>query len=308
MVMRSIKSCGQKKQSEAYFAWRLTNWCNYKCSYCPNLRIITDNYQHDDHATYHKLVTTRLRTVEMPFTVCLTGGEPTLYPGIYDVVKDLAGIDNCQNAVLMTNLSRPASFYEKFGLIGSSKVVVMASAHPEYVKADQFIEKSMLLAKMSPMRYTAHVCLVDDPNTWDTSERIITTLIDAGVNVKPNMLFETVDSKQDYTPEFYTRFLKYFEQESDSLIHEIECVFDDGTTGVLKDYEFEIEGLNRFKGYRCKTAAFKIMMDGTISNSCTGRALPLLLNDKNLVHEELCPKDVCDGRQLLTYHKYRHEV
>lgn len=303
--MRSIKSCGLKKSNKAYFAWRLTNWCNYKCSYCPNLRIITDDYRSDEHAIYHNLILARLKTVQMPFVVCLTGGEPTLYPNIREVMKGLSEIENCVDAVLMTNLSRPVTFYEKINEVATSKAVIMASAHPEYVEAERFIDKSVALSKLKPIRYTAHINLVSDPSTWAVSKHLLDTLIGEGVNVKPNMLFATIDSKQNYTQEFYNIFLPYFEANTDGLFHVIDCEFDDGTTAQLNDYQFEIEGLNKFKGYKCKTAAFQITMDGVIQNTCTGRVLPMLLNEKNLVHTETCPKDVCDGRQLLTYHKHR---
>lgn len=306
--MRLLQSCSRLlKPNEpfVYFAWHLTNWCNYKCSYCPTLRQITNDFTVDDHAKMYKSVLARLNTVETPFTMCLTGGEPTLYPHLYDVVKGLSENKNCVNAVLMTNLSRPVSYYQQFADIGSEKIVVMASAHPEYTKRDQFIQKAIAMSKHTPMRFTAHICLMDDPATWQTTKQYIDILRGEGVNVKPNLLYETLDSKQRYTKEFYDIFEPYLQDNDGGLLHELECRFDDGTVEALKDYEVELRGLNCFKGFRCKTAAFKITMEGEIRNVCTNRHIPILLNDKNLLVEEICPKDVCAGRQLLTYPKRR---
>ena len=306
--MRLLQSCSRLLKPDepyVYFAWHLTNWCNYKCSYCPTLRQITNNFTVDQHAQMYKGVLARLSTVEAPFTMCLTGGEPTLYPHIYDVVKGLSENDKCHNVVLMTNLSRPVSFYQQFADIGSERVVVMASAHPEYVKRDQFIQKSSILSKLSPMRFTAHVCLSDDPNTWPDTKSLIDALRAEGVNVKPNLLYETLDSKQNYTEEFYAIFEPYLEDNEGGLLHELRCEYDDGTSEVLKDYEVELKQLNHFKGFKCRTAAFKITMEGDIRNVCTDRRVPILLNNKNLLIEEVCPKEVCAGRQLLTYPKRR---
>lgn len=252
----------------------------------------------------HTVMLASLRTVETPFTMCLTGGEPTLFPHIYDVVKGLAENDMCRNAVLMTNLSRSVEFYKKFADLKSERVVIMASAHPEYVDSHKFVSKSIELSRLSPMRFTAHVCLTDNPDTWQSTKSLLDELISNGVEVKPNVLFETRDSKQEYTDEFYSIFKPYLDNAGDGLIHDIECRFNDGTVEYLKDYEVEMRNLNRFKGYTCRTAAFKITMDGGVYNVCTDRKVSLLMNNKNLIKDEICPKEVCGGRQLLTYPKH----
>ena len=67
--MKVIKSSGLNPVQNVYFDWHMTNWCNYKCEYCPVIDVITNDFTKDDHARDHKLVLLRLSFVQTSFNV-----------------------------------------------------------------------------------------------------------------------------------------------------------------------------------------------------------------------------------------------
>ena len=302
--MKEIKSCGITPAENIYFDWHLTNWCNYKCSYCPVLNVITNDFTKDDHAPY-KIVLARLTNVEITFNVCITGGEPTLHPNLIEILQGLVNNNNCQDIALFTNLSRPTPFYEKIKNINSNKIVVFASYHPEFA-TDKFTERCIEVNNINGLRFSVHVTLSDNKEHWDATIKTLDTLRGNGVNCKPLLLSPNGNYTPNYTDEFYNVFYKYLEDTDDETFFlDVPVEYTDGTKELIKSYDIDRMGLNKFKGYRCTPASYSISIDGKIENTCTRRTAPLLLNNKNLLVEETCPHDICPSRRLLEFYKQK---
>lgn len=301
LTMDIIK-CNKDIIENVYFDWHLTDWCNFKCSYCPVLDVVTNDFTVDRHANY-KMVLARLKNVETTFNVCLTGGEPTLHPNILEILQELSSYNKCQDVAMFTNLSRPVKFFEKIRDINSPKITVMASYHPEYV-TDKFQEKCLELSKM--IKFSVHVTVHDTTKYWDSTLNFIDFCLANNIKMKPLLLSPNCFYKPNYTPEFFDKFSRVFNHDNDQLFPEnIEFTLANGETTVLKSYEVESQGLNKFKGWTCRTMSYSISKDGNVSNTCTGRQVPLLLNNKNVVVDEVCPNDICPGRRLLKFYKYK---
>lgn len=300
LIMKTIKSCGQKEVSTIYFDWHLTDWCNYKCSYCPVL--VTNDFTKDNHAPY-KIVLARLGMVETTFDICITGGEPTLHPNILEILDGIAKCKSSQDIALFTNLSRPAPYYEKIRDLKSKKIVVFASYHPEFAK-DNFLERCLAVSQIDDLRFSVHVSLHDDPQYWDQTIEVLDTLKSNNVQVKPLLLSANHHYEPKYTSEFYKIFKPYLDNTVEiQFFKDVECEYTDGTRESFKSYDFEIKGLNRFKGYECTPVSYSIDISGTIQNTCTRRRVPLSLVNKNLIVKETCPQDICPGRRLLKFYK-----
>jgi organic radical activating enzyme len=254
------------------------------------------------------MILARLSTVERPFKICLSGGEPTLNPYLTEIIDKLASMPFCQNIALMTNLSRNILYYENIKDIGDryeknsmglSKIVIMSSYHPEYFD-DKFLKKAIHLSKVIK-RFQVSVNLLDNPTTWETSKNIIDNLIEYKVKVKPTVLASNNNWKSNYTDEFYKIFSPYL--ISAPSINYVDILFITGEKTRMKDFEIEHKGYNQFKGYRCTPVFYNIDVLGKIRNSCTNKEVGLSLNDKNTVKEEICPHNVCPGRQMFQFYK-----
>lgn len=301
-----IVSCGTDSVEHIYFDWPLTNWCNYKCSYCPVVDIVTNDFTKDDHTSMYKVTLARLRKVEIPFNICLTGGEPTLHPNILDILEQLSNMPNCQDVSLFTNFTRPVKFYEQ--VVKSNKIVIFASYHPEFA-TDKFFKRCLEL-KALDRAFSVHVTLSDKPEHWQQTKQLMDDLQDNDIIYKPCLISPTALYTPNYDEKFDLEFRHYLDNTGKNhsgnfFFKEIPVVFDDGTTKFMKDYDIELGRLNKFKGYNCKTVSYMIDMDGTVKNSCTGRAVPLSLTNDNLIVTETCPKEVCPGRRLFNFYKWK---
>ena len=128
-----VVQAGDPNNKVIQFEWFLTNWCNFKCSYCSEATNMVESFSKSTSAGKYKLVLVRLKKLEHPFTVELIGGEPTLHPNISNILKELGSIDNCKRIQIATNLSRSVSFYKQ---IAHPKVSLIASYHPEHHAVD----------------------------------------------------------------------------------------------------------------------------------------------------------------------------
>lgn len=301
--MKVIKSSGLNPAQNIYFDWHLTNWCNFKCSYCPVLDVITNDFTKDDHAQEYKLVLARLSKVQTSFNVCITGGEPTLNPELIDILKGLVAFPNCQDVSIFTNLSRPLPFYDKIKSIGSKKIMLFASFHPEFSDV-KFVQRCIALSRMTDLRFAVHLTMSDKEEHWGKTLSLLDTLIKHNVNHKPLLLSPTNNYTPNYTDKFFDTFKRYLDRvEDEHFFLTIPIEYVDGTTENMKSYDVEIQGLNKFKGYQCTPISYNISIDGVITNTCTSRKVPLILSDANLLVKETCPKDTCPGRRLLESYK-----
>ena len=144
----SVQSVDLKKQMDApyrcIFTWMMSPKCNYKCVYC-SVRLfehvrenIADNKSIDEIADswkkiYDKYGASRIR---------LTGGEPSIYPNFFEIVKELSKYHRLQ---LGTNLSFDVNKFCDFS--NSEMIRVDASLHSEYVDLEDFIKKIEVLKK-----------------------------------------------------------------------------------------------------------------------------------------------------------------
>jgi hypothetical protein len=305
-MTKVIQSCVGNTQNKLYFDWHITNWCNFKCAYCPALPSLTNNFKVDNHTANHKLTLARLTQLKTPFLICITGGEPTLHPDITNILKGLCDSPYCEDIAFFTNLSKPSDFYiDLNNTLNSDKLNIMASYHPMYFN-DRFLEKCSDISSIRPTKFAVHISMSDDPTYWGNLTNLLDTLIEKNILFKPCILTPTAQFKPNYTEDFYIRFQKYFNSKNargDNYFKNITCNFTDGTIEVLKDYELEKSGLNRFKGYQCRLASFRIDIEGKIYTTCTDRLVPMNLNDENLVKTEICPNDLCPSRRLMSFSK-----
>ena len=129
-----------------YFGVFLTMRCNFACSYCINGKDPRRRPEAQPDAAAWAGFFNRLDTGDIPIT--LQGGEPTLYPGFYDLVGMLAPGKRID---LLTNLSFDLDeFMERVPLSAVTRPApyapIRVSYHPEFMDIYDTIARMLRLA------------------------------------------------------------------------------------------------------------------------------------------------------------------
>ena len=124
--------------------WKITWFCNYKCSYCVNEKI-----KHDLGEA--KSVNLILKNIKKKFDgnweFVLSGGEPFLHNDFFKIVKELVKLGHRVSVV--TNFSAsPLKITRFLKLTGDKCGSIFASLHLEYATPDDFFKKISIIEKL----------------------------------------------------------------------------------------------------------------------------------------------------------------
>jgi hypothetical protein len=296
-VMQILRA-GNPEYNKFHFAWTLTNWCNYQCSYCYEQLVMVDKWQKEQSSSNYKLTLTKLKKFDAPFEIELLGGEPTLHPQLTEILTELCSIELCQRIELFTNLSRPLSYFADLDQASLSRMTVTASFHPEYYNQD-FIEKADAINRMQHLNIRVSVNISDDPAHWPVTLELIEQLSSRNISYGLHWLHESTDWTPNYTPECFALF-QQFETPADARF---SYEFDSGPQ-QLSSLEVYNQNLHRLTGYTCTPQFFEIYFDGTVANTCTGQRFnSLFLKQEQLLRKVSCPRDCCVCESMLNFYK-----
>jgi MoaA/NifB/PqqE/SkfB family radical SAM enzyme len=121
------------------FIWHITQNCNYRCSYCSSYEIVNqDNFRilrPDEWAG----VWQRIYEMYGTCAVHVTGGEPSVYPGFFDVMEKVSGIHILE---FDSNLSwDPKNLIDRIDPVRVERIGL--SYQPESVDFGDFFPKVM---------------------------------------------------------------------------------------------------------------------------------------------------------------------
>ena len=130
-----------------FFTWGMHYKCNYNCAYCyaPKPQDITFENNPNNVAKYEKLETIvdswkYIYDKYGSSRIRLDGGEPSIYPNFFEIIKELSKIHRLQ---MNTNLSFDVN---KFCDVSNPETIrVDASLHCEYTKLETFVNKLNML-------------------------------------------------------------------------------------------------------------------------------------------------------------------
>lgn len=179
IFVKNIESVENSRQIVApyrvFFTWGMHYKCNYTCSYCyaPKPHDITFDNNKNNKASYpstQKLIDSWKFVFDNygMSRIRLDGGEPTVYPNFYVILKELLKIHRLQ---LNTNLSFDV---QKFCDNADPKSVrVDASLHCEYTGLEDFVKKLEYLKKHGYKLVVSYVAYPDFINNIPLAKKII---------------------------------------------------------------------------------------------------------------------------------------
>jgi pyruvate-formate lyase-activating enzyme len=244
--------------------WMLGNTCNFACSYCPaNL--------HDGSVRWQprELVTDFLWQLKSHYVDLLhrrvwlqfTGGEPTVYPGLMEVL-DAAHACGFRVSVI-SNGSRTRRFWEK--AVERLDAVIL-TYHDEFVDHRQFLVTCEVIAASKPLlvNVTLH------PERFDAIHQraldIRRACPDASITLKPLRV------------DFGTKLYPYSPMQLELMAKGVGAgkpagralpratmteVGFDGSQRKRRANEFILLGTNRWRGYRCHAGIESLRVTGS---------------------------------------------
>lgn len=296
---------------EKYLAvtWQVSNYCNFRCSYCNPGNWAGENPNNGNLDTYIKNLKTiiqRYRDIGYrQFKFFFSGGEPTAWRNFIPICEFLhEELPACTIAV-NTNLSRPLAWWKKHYHLFDD---IVASFHVEYVNKERYTENSLFLCEN--VNYLSSKMLMHDERFWEVVEygNFLKTIL-------PNYFLEWTPLYDEMS--HITGPWKYNDPEKERFFetHNIEIKqtkpkpdkraetvsynrYEDGSTAPCNANELIVNGQNFYRGWRCNVGdCIFVNPVGQVSLASCGQGgiVGHILEDITNVRPKqiTCHKDMC---------------
>jgi organic radical activating enzyme len=271
-------------------SWTLSNKCNYRCEYCPDIL-------HNGSTGQPRWETVKrfVENFKVDKTICyrLSGGEPTYWKHFLDLAKLVKKQGHYFSFV--TNGSQRVKYYKEISKYTDG---FMISYHPQYADVEHFIN----IANEVDCPVAVNLMLV--PDKFDDMCTVAEQLYHGSVNltVLPKVVVDKTST------DFVTNEVSTYTQDQKEIIanwkYQRKLNFDNLHRGdmIMDNVEYEgheiiLQGKNKFSGWRCWAGLDGVNIDmwGNLYRAdCQyGGALGNLERYKLPKEELVCGKTVC---------------
>jgi uncharacterized Fe-S cluster-containing radical SAM superfamily protein len=276
-------------------SWILGRFCNYKCSYCwPYARTDVPDYQSLDiyKSTIDQIKSQARANGFTDFHWSFSGGEPTAYRYLNDLIKHLDEKESPYQSIHMTtNLSPGSKWWKNWNSLTDSlqRRSITASFHDEFAKEQEFGDKCLQLM-YDRVHVTVNQVMVPE-KFWQLHERMA-RLHKRGINVtlKPQSNIHATAIVDGYTEEMIAAMREGFPQEAEGEeVYQI-ALYDNNNTEYLFDQaeRFNAFGFNKFTDWTCNAGYQSVIIrENQVkrSYSCHDQPLGTLTEGFNLFKE-----------------------
>lgn len=239
-----ITYLSKEKQDWFLVTWDLSNKCNYRCSYCPDiLHNGTSGWpKYDQVINFIDRVNALLPNKKICFR--FSGGEPTYWNQFLSLAEYIKSKKNYFS--FLTNASRDTNYFQTINKYTDG---VILSYHPEYANLIKFIEIANSLT--CPVAVNLMLLPENFDNTVEIAKEIFENsqaaiwpkvVLDKTVDITNDALVYTQKQKQfiDNWP--------YFRKLDDSKIHRGAIALDNVE---ITANDILLKGLNNYTGWKC---------------------------------------------------------
>ncbi len=284
-------------------SWILGRFCNYNCSYCwPYAR--SDKVDHQPFEVYTRTVDEIKRQARAngftEFHWSFSGGEPTAYKNLLELIKYLDDGGPYQSLHMTTNLSPGSKWWNKWCENTSimQRRSITASYHSEHANEQEFSDKCLQLMH-NGVYVTINQVMV--PEQFDEYYNRCKRFAEKGINVTLKPQSDPTASRvvDGYTDEMIdimqTGFLQKAKTEN---LYQI-ALYDENNIEYLFDQaeRFNAYGFNQFQGWTCNSGYQSVIIRGNEvkrSYSCHDEPLGTLTKGFNLFQSpQLCITPSC---------------
>jgi len=241
-------------------SWILGRFCNYSCSYCwPYAR--SDKLDFQDLEVYTRTVDEIKRQARQngftEFHWSFSGGEPTAYKHLLDLIKHLDEKESSYQSVHMTtNLSPGINWWRKWAEVTCmlQRRSITASYHAEHAREQDFSEKCLQLIYQN-VYVTVNQVMVPE-KFYDLYKRC-ERFYKLGINVTLKPQSDPTASRivDGYTDEMIDLMQTGFPQnQHGEELYQIALYDSNGQEYLFDQAErFNAFGFNKFKDWHCNS-------------------------------------------------------
>ena len=264
-------------------SWILGRFCNYNCSYCwPYAR--SDKMDYQSFEVYVNVIDEIKKQARQngfnEFHWSFSGGEPTAYKQLPDLVKHLDETESPYQSIHMTtNLSPGSKWWNTWcqhtALLQRRSIT--ASFHDEFAREQEFGDKCLQLI-YERVHVTVNQVMVPD-KFYDLYERMA-RLHARGINVTLKPQSDPTASRvvDGYTAEMIDLLQTGFPQTSQGEeVYQI-ALYDHTRQEYLFDQaeRFNAFGFNKFQGWSCNSGYQSVIIRGNeVKRSYSCHDVPL---------------------------------
>ncbi len=250
-------------------SWILGRFCNYKCSYCwPYAR--SDKPDHQDFKLYTNAIDEIKRQARQngftEFHWSFSGGEPTAYKQLPDLIKHLDETESTYQSIHMTtNLSPGSKWWKNWCDITSDlqRRSITASYHSEFAREQEFGDKCLQLMNE---RVLVTVNQVMVPELFFELYERCHRLYQRGINVtlKPQSDPTASFVVEGYTEEMIHMMQTGFpQQDNGEEVYQIALYDREGNEYLFDQAErFNAYGFNKFNSWTCNSGYQSVIIRG----------------------------------------------
>jgi organic radical activating enzyme len=283
-------------------SWILGRFCNYKCSYCwPYAR--TDQPDYQTLEVYKHTIDEIKRQARIngftEFHWSFSGGEPTAYKQLLELVKHLDETESTYQSVHMTTNLSPGSKWWKSWCEATcllQRRSITASFHDEFAREQEFGDKCLQL-QYELVHVTINQVMVPE-KFYELYERM-ERFHKRGINVtlKPQS-----DPTASYVVGGYTDDMIRLMQEGFPQKSQGEDVYQIRLTDGLQNYfidqaeRFNALGFNKFTNWDCNSGYQSVIIRGNEvkrSYSCHDEPLGTLEHFELFKEPKRCITPTC---------------
>ena len=284
-------------------SWILGRFCNYNCSYCwPYAR--SDRMDYQSFEVYTNAIDEIKRQARLngfnEFHWSFSGGEPTAYKQLNDLVKHLDETESSYQSIHMTTNLSPGSKWWNTWCNNTALLQrrsITASFHDEFAKEQEFGDKCLQL-----MHETVHVTInqVMVPEKFYDLYARLERFHKRGINVtlKPQSNPTASGIVDGYTEEMIHLMQTGFPQKSQGEeVYQIALYDDDNKEYLFDQAErFNAFGFNKFQGWSCNSGYQSVIIRSNEvkrSYSCHDQILGTLDKFELFKNPQLCITPNC---------------
>jgi organic radical activating enzyme len=286
--------------------WMLGNTCNYDCSFCGE-QFKSGSHRFLELSTYKNVIDKVINQGQHKKTwFKLTGGEPTLYPKLIELLKYIKEKD--QLTYVISNGTRTLRFWEEVKASNSLDIIAF-SYHPEQTNNLQHLLNVVELFKDTPTIVLVNVtCLPkyfnEATSAFDIIKKQSTALVNLQqINDNYGMSKYSDEQKKILLEYSHTKTDNYHLKKLSNIGSEysyhsglIKYTYNDGTELTDHAIKFIKNEEDNFFGYSCDAGMsyIRIVYTDVIRSTC-GAGETWSIYDENIFQKNpiICPYKSC---------------
>ena len=224
-------------------SWKMTNWCNYRCSYCYMSKSVSETITNTPIEQLLKIACELDNIIEKQangrnITLHLIGGEV----GYFDLIKILDCIKSKQlsQVIIATNFSSSIKYWYKLLQYCNNRncwLNIIASLHIEQCNIEDFIKKVKIMGKHARIK-----CVINDNNVKQYKE-IFSNL--KGIIIQPTLERNSVNENSSIAKET-KEYIDYLNSKLDKSI--VPYYYIITKSGKRIPFYSNIEMINNIEG------------------------------------------------------------